>query len=305
MGSTKIEWCDETQNPISGCTKISAGCTNCYAEALHTRRHKALMAGKDLPECYRQPFSQVTLFPKRLKVPNFKTKRIVFLNSMGDLFHKDVPDSWLDAILFAVALRPNHTFVTLTKRSDRMLEYFYKMSSEDSPLGRCHAEWGALAEHPSRMDDDPRLEDEEIQCEAALGQEWPLENLWLGVSVENQEAADLRLPDLLLTPAAHRLISVEPMIGPVVIPDVIEAGPDGRDGCWMDPLRPDNRNAINWVICGAETGPGARPMNLDWARSLRDQCAGAGVPFFLKQVDAGKHNMLDGQTWQQFPKGVR
>jgi len=259
MGTTKIEWADAVWNPVTGCTKVSAGCANCYAERMAKRFPQ--IHGLDFMPAYPDyigptdadpvPFSRVVLHPDRLdQPPHWRKPRRVFVCSMGDLFHEDVPVSFIRDVWRVMANATHHTFMILTKRPKRMVEVVGGQNLIFSP------------------------------------------HIQLGVSVENQETADERIPLLLQTPAAVRFVSVEPMLGPV----------DLRRGRWIpfyqtadeepdeDPREvgypPESvytkTGKLDWVICGGETGPGARPMRPDWARSLRDQCQAAGVPFFFK-----------------------
>lgn len=178
MNSTLIEWADSTLNVMTGCTKISTGCALCYAEELHTKRHTAHLNNRhySAPVQYHKPFSEIQLFPDRLAIPKrTRTPKRIFLCSMGDLFHPDVPDSFLHNVCTMIEECPQHTFMMLTKRPRRMASFFlYRRDSQ------------------------------------AI-----LPNLWLGTTVENQAAADARLHFLTVAPAAKRFISVEPMLGPV------------------------------------------------------------------------------------------
>lgn len=296
--TTKIEWTDETWNPITGCTKISEGCRNCYAEKMAKR-----LAGR-VGYPAKNPFAPGTEHKNAWEKPFgwFKSKSI-FTCSMGDLFHDDVPFRLVDKVLAVAALTPRHTYRILTKRPERMLEYFSDDCDWPDHLG--HVAFRDL--HFS----------EEADCQVgnaingvldeAYNVGWPMRNLQLGVTAENQEQADKRIPVLLQIPAAVRFVSVEPMLGPV---DLTAHHWGGAMLAWL-----------NWVICGGESGPGARPMHPDWARSLRDQCVSAGVPFFFKQwgewgyqaggqgweklVRVGKKaagRLLDGRTWNQYPE---
>lgn len=250
--STGIQWTDETWNPVTGCTKVSPGCDHCYAERITERFHG------------RGSFATVTLHPERLDKPlHWRKPRRVFVNSMSDLFHKDVPDGFIARVFAVMAATPQHTYQVLTKRHGRMRSLL--RSAEMGELfGQALQE---LVDHRG----------------VRLNVQYPLPNVWLGVSVEDQKRADLRIPALLETPAAVRFLSCEPLLGIVdldscagvsaLAPDWI-GGPSGGSGA-PHPL-------IDWVICGGETGPAARPMHPVWARSLRDQCSAAGVPFFFK-----------------------
>ena len=281
MGKSKIEWCDRTWNPVTGCTKISPGCANCYAERISKR-----LAGRcGYPE--DDPFT-VTFHPERLDEPlKWRKPSRVFVCSMSDIFHDKVEPIQLGLILNTIKKCPQHTFMILTKRPEIMKDHFY------SPM---------------------------------LNHFFGLKNLWLGVTAENQEQANKRIPVLLQIPAAVRFVSVEPMLSPVDISLWFVSG-------YMEPPHDD---VLNLVICGGESGPGARPLHPDWARSLRDQCQGAGVPFLFKQwgewlpqkewleqetnpdaernwvrVDGrrmyrvGKKSagrLLDGRTWDEYPE---
>jgi len=232
---SKIEWTEATWNPVTGCTKVSPGCDNCYAEKIVERFH-----GKGAFAVVRRSDDKLFL-PFRWRRP-----RRVFVNSMSDLFHDDVPDSFIANVWSVMARTPRHTYQVLTKRHARM---------------RALLSSAAFQDHVRSI---------------APGAAWPPPNVWLGVSVENQKWADIRVPALLATPAAVRWLSCEPLLGPV---DLIRAV-NKLD--WLDPasLQP---GGIDWVVAGGESGRGARPMHPDWARSLRDQCARSGVPYFFKQ----------------------
>lgn len=241
-----IEWTDATWNPVVGCDQISPGCAHCYAKAIHDRRHKAFLAGGNvLVPQYAQPFEVVRPRADRLEVPlHWKTPRRVFVNSMSDLFHEDVPDQFLHDVYAVMEQARQHTFQVLTKRAARMRDYLaWRYGPDaDTPGGRI----------PSR-------------------------HIWHGVSVENQHFADERIPLLLQTPSAMRFISAEPLLGPV---DLFEWLLYGNDGARVD------YGKLDWLIVGGESGPGARPFDLAWARSLVQQCQVAGVPVFVKQLGA-------------------
>jgi protein gp37 len=263
-----MNWWEKSWNPVVGCTPVSPGCDNCYAKALHDQRHKALLAGKDVPDCYARPFEAVRCLDERLMMPlRWREPQRVFVNSMSDLFHPAVPFEFLDRVFAVMALSRQHTFMILTKRPERMLEYVSRLWT----VGWKRRLMLALPEH--------------LQAHPSLSTcRNPINNVWLGVTAENQEQADARIPVLLDTPAAKRFVSVEPMLGPV---DLNRIGGDAL-GPWpalaeVLSIGGYERPALDWIICGGETGPNARPMHPDWARSLRDQCAAAGAPFFFKQ----------------------
>jgi len=223
-----IEWTDTTWNPTTGCTKVSPGCDHCYAERIVER-----FAGKG-------SFAVVTRSEPKLFAPfTWRKPRRVFVNSMSDLFHDQVPDAFIVQVFSVMARTPRHTYQLLTKRHGRMRSLLSTDGFRDAVLALTP---GAL---------------------------WPLRNLWLGVSVEDQPRAALRIPALLDTPAWIRWLSCEPLLGPI---DLDAADHDARcDG------------GIDWLVVGGESGPGARPMHPDWARGLRDQCADSAIPFFFKQ----------------------
>ena len=233
-GNSHIEWTDATWNPVTGCSKVSPGCKHCYAERMAKR-----LQAMGQPN-YANGF-EVTLQPHMLELPlEWKRPRRVFVNSMSDLFHKDVPLSFIKKV-FSVMRRANwHQYQLLTKRSERLLEV--------SPL---------LTWEP---------------------------HIWIGVSVENDDYTT-RIDDLRKTGADVKFLSLEPLLGP---------------------LRKLNLRGIDWVIVGGESGTGARPMNPDWVRDIRDQCIRANVPFFFKQwggqFKKRTGRVLDGRTWDQMPQ---
>jgi protein gp37 len=234
-----IEWTEATWNPVTGCTKVSPGCAHCYAETFAERF-------RGVPNHpYEQGFD-LKLWPERLGLPmQWSRPRMIFVNSMSDLFHSDVPDEFIHAVFSAMRDASHHTFQVLTKRPERA---------------------------------------------AALSRDlcWS-PNVWMGTSVENQRFTS-RVQLLRRTGARVKFLSCEPLLGPVS-PDL---------------------SGIDWVIAGGESGPGARPVQIDWLRALRDQCREAAVAFFFKQWGAhdmsgrrvGKKNagrILDGSTWDEMP----
>jgi protein gp37 len=277
MTKTNIEWTDETWNPITGCDRVSDGCTNCYALSL-AKRLKAMGA-----EAYQRDGDPrtsgegfgLTLQPDRLDQPLRWTKpRKVFVNSMSDLFHKDVPDTYIAAVFDVMARAPRHTFQLLTKRHARMRSLLTSWATEGmvSDNGWLHkgAPMGSIR-HTSPL--------------------WtPPPNVILGVSVENQHWANLRIPALLNTPAAARFLSMEPLLGPVDLTMLTGKGMAWNALDRESPAHPP----IDWVIVGGESGHGARPMHPDWARTIRDDCARWEVPFLFKQWGEWAPHRLDG-----------
>jgi protein gp37 len=338
MGAnSKIEWTDATWNPVVGCSLVSPGCTNCYAmqmaariEAMNEGAHKVSMAkdpewgaiGKSHYAGLTEPAKtgpvwtgNVALAPDHILTAPLrwrKPKRI-FVNSMGDLFHESVPDEWIDRVFAVMALAPQHTFRVLTKRSKRMRE---SASHADTPrrLARALLDMLIAGQIPDGertitnvtwpLDDDAPDDDPTLRA-------WPLPNVHVGVSCEDQPRADERIPDLLATPAAVRFVSCEPLLGEVDLTTLcpghyfIDAlsgrkyhdAPEGVNSATEVGAR------LDWVIVGGESGARARPMHPDWALSIRDQCAAAGVPFFFKQMT--KKGMIpDDLMIREFPHVV-
>ena len=274
--NTHIEWTDATWNPITGCSVVSPGCTNCYAMKLAGTRlaHHESRAGLTR-ETKGGPVwtGEVRFNEQWLDQPlRWKKPRMIFVCAHGDLFAENVPDAWIDQVFAVMALAPQHTFQVLTKRAKRMREYLSYVSQTPSRRTSIYA----LAARMMR-DDDPR--------KRTAPPNLPLPNVWLGVSVEDQKRADERIPDLLATPAAVRWISAEPLLGPVSLDDIAIPRPELCASVIWSALRGwgGAPSRINWVVVGGESGPGARPMHPDWARSIRDQCAQANVPFLFKQ----------------------
>lgn len=392
MGAkTGIEWTDSTWNPVRGCSRVSEGCRHCYAEGMaarfsgdgqaysglavmqHGKPHwtgkiefvekhlldplkwgpviTGCLTGRELPHA------------KRGHCPDCKERpRRIFVNSMSDLFHEGVTDEMRDKIFAVMALCRQHVFQVLTKRPARMVEYFGGLLCGRISFAAARiieANWPRLRVLPTGFRwsiEGPAM----CRVSGGVGEYWPLPNVWLGVSVENQETADERIPLLLQTPAAVRFISAEPLLGPINLVEMentvcrfnpLPVGYEGAITFYLDSLRGcrscvldncDTREEedgwipkIDWVICGGESGPWARPMHPDWARGLRDQCVAAGVPFFFKQwgeylgamqegpkdeeggqtlncsdqpTRVGKRGagaLLDGVEWKQFPEVVR
>jgi protein gp37 len=230
---SSIEWTEATWNPVTGCTKISQGCKNCYAATMAKRLHA--MGNKR----YENGFN-VTLHEDLIELPlKWKKPRRIFVNSMSDLFHKDVPFNFINNVFVTMESAHWHTFQILTKRSERLME---------------------LAKHLS----------------------WPA-NVWQGVSVENESVIH-RIDDLRHVPAQIRFLSIEPLLGP---------------------LNNLNLDGIHWVIVGGESGPGARPMEESWVKSIRDQCIEQNVAFFFKQWGGVRKHLhgreLEGRTWDEYP----
>jgi protein gp37 len=237
-----IEWTEATWNPVTGCSKISAGCKNCYAERLALRLQAMGNAR------YRNGF-RVTLHEDLLTLPTrWREPRVIFVNSMSDLFHEHVPEDFIQRVFATMQACPQHTFQILTKRSARLRQLAREL---DWPRHSCRG--------------------------------WP-GNVWMGVSVEDARVLH-RIHDLASVPAVVRFLSCEPLIGP------------------LDDLPLEG---IHWVIVGGESGPGARPMKIEWIRGIFRQCRRSGVPFFFKQWGGVRKDLtgrkLNGRTYDEMPK---
>lgn len=274
---TEIEWADATWNPIRGCARVSEGCRHCYAE-----RQAGRWSGEGQPYeglvhlVGTEPrwTGAVTLVGGALEAPRrWQRRRRVFVDSMGDLFFEPIPDGWIDRIFAVMWLAPQHTFIILTKRQARMRAYL------------------SAPARPVRIRQAAETFVRGLRLRPGDPMPWPLPNVQLGVSCENQATADERIPDLLATPAAVRIVSAEPLLGPVDLTGWLPrpAGwkwypvecRHGRDLCPI--CDRDHHPFLDGVIVGGESGPAARPMHPNWARSLRGQCGASGVPFFFKQ----------------------
>ena len=257
---TGIEWCDATWNIVTGCSVVSPGCTNCYAMRLAgTRlRNEPSRRGLTAPSAAGPVWTGEARFNKQwLDQPlRWRRPRRIFVCAHGDLFHEAVHDDWIDLVFAVMALAPQHTFIVLTKRAQRMRDYL-----TDADMRMRIWEAGEVLAVAEVFDPDKR-DLRNLQFGEGI---WPLPNVWLGVSVEDQARADRRIPHLLATPAARRFLSAEPLLGPI---DLLRVG-----------------YRLDWVIVGGESRRQARPMHPDWARALRDQCGAAGVAFFMKQMD--------------------
>ncbi|GAA4225957.1 phage Gp37/Gp68 family protein [Actinomadura meridiana] len=282
--ATKIEWSDASWNPVTGCTKVSPGCDHCYAETFAER-------WRGTPGHHFENGFDLTLRPERLDQPIRWTKpRKIFVNSMSDLFHKDVPTEFIAHMFAVMALTPQHTYQVLTKRHARMRALMRKTEFR--------AQVARIAVEMTEAEPGPPYLPEHLVVTCGRSW-WPLPNVWLGVSVENQTWANIRVPALLDAPAAVRWISAEPLLGPLdlsrwLVPEMSVCQTDGHPET-MRALAELGRavarnhggwSGLGWVVTGGESGPGARPAHPDWFRSIRDQCQNAGVAYLHKQNGA-------------------
>lgn len=317
MTATAIEWTDVTWNPVRGCARVSPGCEHCYAEKqaarfcsptqpyaglVSVRSHVSGLRYTDprAAGSWTEPrwTGVARFFPSKLSEPlGWKDPQRVFVNSMSDLFHEDISDEQIAAVFGVMAICRRHTFQILTKRPERMAKWFRWMRDEGFDAGKCGLE-------ASNLGVDIKWRD--------AGYTWPLPNVWLGVSCEDQLRADARIPLLLETPAAARFVSAEPLLSPVDflrIPwperhpvDVL------RGGTWNDGslgfVNHSDMNTLDWVIVGGESGYGARACDVAWVRSIVTQCADAGVSCFVKQLGARPveydraHEWFDGDNFR-------
>jgi len=302
---TSIEWTDATWNPVTGCTKVSPGCDHCYAETFAER-------WRGTPGHYFEGGFDLQLRPEKLDQPlRWKRPRRIFVNSMSDVFHEDIDDEYIAQIFAIMSLATQHTFQLLTKRHGRMRSLLKRAKDWDP---KTRISWLGVVDNYR-----------EAYRPGCGDFQWPLPNVWLGVSAEDQRWADIRVPALLDTPAAVRFVSAEPLLGPIDFTCHLNGicsfcggsgigarsasiggakyGPTDCYHCGRGDRPPP---ALDWVIAGGESGHGARLMDLEWVRVIRDQCDEAGAAFLYKQQgsgDGGKKSRreLDGRTWDEFP----
>jgi protein gp37 len=313
--STTIEWAEHVWNPISGCTRVSSGCDNCYAMHQahrfsgvpgHPQEGLTVIRNGKVDWSGKIKLNENTLLaPLRRKKPTR-----YFVNSMSDLFHHGVPDEYIDQVFAVMALCPQHTFMILTKRPERMQEYL--LAEKRSTIIGQYAFTNAARHDLGTME------------KYRNGVQWPLPNVWLGVSVEDQKTADERIPILQQTPAAVRWISAEPLLGPlkptyvnclncctISNPILVNSGKDygcGKCKAVVNRMGAGNRpggffdeRKLDWVVVGGESGPDARPFNTQWARDIIKHCKDADVPVFFKQF--GSHPM--DVCYERFYEGYK
>lgn len=286
---TKIEWTDVSWNPVHGCSKVSTGCRNCYAETLSLRYGQTLA-----PWTARNAGQNVMLKPHKLREPlskvgPWKNPCRVFVNSMSDLFHEQISDEYIAQVFAVMALAQQHTFQVLTKRPDRMKALLI------DPMW-----WAKVGDVIYARDGDPALAS---ALWSSHGNATWLANVWLGVSIENRKWVG-RADVLRETPAAVRFISAEPLLGPLVYDEIRLVGDPGAGLLrWKDYAEVPQLDlvGIDWLIAGGESGPGCRSMDLEWACDLRDACAATGTAFFMKQIGGSK----PGTAFEELPEDLR
>lgn len=288
MSGTNIEWTDRVWSPVTGCQKVSPGCKHCYAEGVAHRfwatQYPAVVEPfKDGSGRIERPrrFTDVLTHDDRLLEPlSWRKPQKVFVNSMSDLFHEDVPDAFIDQVFAVMALTPRHTFQVLTKRPERMRDYVVSRGGQSRAV-----QIAAILQNADSDTQTPQVV-------------WPLPNVWKGVSVEDQPRADERIPLLLETPAAVRFVSAEPLLAPI---DFTLSGARIKD--WDEDWRynvlsgeewagaradsVERSQHLDWVIVGGESGPGARACEVAWVQAIVKQCHAAGTAVFVKQLGGG------------------
>lgn len=307
--NSKIEWCDHTFNPWIGCTKVSPGCANCYAETLMDTRYGKVQWGKDKPRARTSAANwKLPLKWNRMAAscgkpegadecpicsgPNGPHRPRVFCASLADWLDDEVPIEWLADLLALIHATPNLDWLMLTKRPENF---------KSRLVAAIAGNWADPADLTDRIHawvDGTRIP----------------HNVWIGTTVENQDMADKRIPDLLRIPARVLFLSCEPLLESIDVsypeafyPDGPTRCCDGREcSCMGMPIDPPLVWELNWVICGGESGPNARPMDVEWARSLRDQCKAANTAFFMKQMGGHRKPFMEipGDLMvREFPKG--
>jgi len=310
MGKTSIAWTNDRWNPVTGRSKVSAGCKHCYAEVganrfwatqyprVSERVSMIDAAGYPAVETMTRPrvFTDVQCHEDRLDQPlRWKKPRKLSVNSMSDLFHEDVPDAFIDRVFAVMAWSSWHTFQILTKRAERMKDYRPSCSCGGVQPPTCVGVYEHPEDPPSFGCDDCCGHGNEDGCCKTVS--FPLPNVWLGVSVENRAWKSRVIPHLVSTPAAVRFVSVEPLLED--LGDISDWFPREREvsqtqSVWI--------NGVNWIIVGGESGPKSRPLDVAWARSIVKQCQAAGLPVFVKQLGA---NPTTAQTGYQGYNGRR
>ncbi len=333
MSTSKIEWTDVVWNPVRGCSKVSAGCTNCYAERQAARFSgpgqpwdgfvRTLYQGPNAEASFPRWTGRVELVPDALDKPlRWRKPRRVFVNSMSDLFHERVSNEDIAGIFGLMASAPQHTFQVLTKRPERMRVWCKWMEAHAAAHSTVPIQVAVY--HGQRLSEHAALRN------GALDRAWPLPNVWLGVSVEDQASADGRIPTLLETPAEVRWVSYEPALGPVDFSRFMWPVHERWPWPFESPAAARAAGAkvtkhkqaivlagsrfLDWIVVGGESGPGARPCDIKWIRGALEQCKAAGVPVFVKQLGAaafgydgmheGQMRAVSGRSFNGFRRGV-
>jgi len=313
---TKIAWCDATWNPIIGCSRVSPGCEHCYAERLSGSRLRHLETYGSVVDDVGRWNGRTLFMPDRLDQPmRWKRPRKIFVNDMGDTFHESVKFETIAALFGVMAACQQHTFQVLTKRPERMLAFFVWLFDQRHPNEAELLKSDLARDNGIDKVREPPTTTIFVQAKRHLqtfwdwciADKWPLPNVWLGVTCEDQKRADERIPLLLKCPAVVRFVSAEPLLGPIDFRPWLEDPCD----CGIPALEGSGQHApgcrtfkepwgLDWVIPGGESGPKARPCDVGWIRSIRDQCKEAGTPCFVKQMGSNPvwvGPLSDGCKW--------
>jgi protein gp37 len=310
MAESSIEWTEKTWNPVVGCTMVSPGCAHCYAETMAKRLKAMALAdlaiGKD-PGRKRHYVDvigengkwngKLAEVPEALADPfGWKYRQLIFVNSMSDLFHESLPFEFVDRVFGTMYQAHWHTFQALTKRADRMEEYF---SDPERPLkiaAASYSEWAAREPAKSVYVSNADVAEDILD-------NWPLPNVWLGVSVEREKEAHQRIGHLIDTPAAVRFLSIEPILEEVHWLTIAQTALKARGNPAAGPQ--DVAKALHWVIVGGESGPGARACDVTAVRHVVRQCKQSGVACFVKQFGAYPVLPTNLAEFQQWPEGTK
>lgn len=276
---TKIQWCDEVINPIVGCSRVSPGCANCYAAAVAQSARL-----QQFPQYQKVGAwdGTVEFVESQLTKPlKWRSPKKIFVCSMSDLFHENIPDEWRDRVFAVMAMTPHHTYQVLTKRPENALRYLSQDNLKPKWRGQVYGDlYDALPKDLKTGYFKMNSHWDEMVL--------PARNVWVGTTVENQATADERIPLLLQVPAAVRWLSVEPLLGEIDLLKLVSKDDDGLRAL----------EYINWVVVGGESGPRARPLPIEWVEAIAQQCQTAGVPVFLKQLGS----FCVTSTPEKFPK---
>ncbi len=318
--TTKIEWTNKSWNPVRGCRRVSPGCENCYAERVAIRQSNPGGAYEGLVKSHPggpRWTGDVRTVPEKLREPiGWRKPQRVFVNSMSDLFHEDVDPEFVAAVFGVMAAADHHMYQVLTKRPVRMRTWFEWLDRVSAPLGASERQLAAANDYridPTRhamycVDAAERIGalTTDLASATRASAPWPLYNLWLGVSCEDQQRADERIPALLQCPADVRFVSAEPLLGPIDLEhvqwpkrhkvDVL------RGGFWEDGVgftQHSDMNTLDWIIVGGESGPNARRFKTEWGRAIVKQCEQSSVACFVKQLGANVDAMSESDVLQR------
>jgi protein gp37 len=302
--TSSIEWTDLTWNPLRGCEKISAGCKHCYAETIAKRFCKPGLPYFGIAT-EKGWTGNIGFIPSKLAAPfRIKLGRRIFVNSMSDVFHERVKREDIATLFGVMSVLPRHTFQLLTKRPFVAVTWYDWIASAAHELGCQRALIAQEHAHEYLSDSFPLI----AENGSYLSVPWPLSNLHLGVSVENQDVLDCRFLELMLCPAHVRWLSCEPLLGPLDLTDKLGQWsacdcdsnyPVDEDGCCLMCGEDSIQYGVDWVVVGCESGPHRRPCNADWVRSIVDQCRKANVPCFVKQLDLGESVSNKPHEWPE------